>query len=171
MGDDVFRGGNRLLLLGDVSRPAVAFNLPTGTVTFVLTDLDGSSGPQDAPEAIAAAMAQHDVLIDEAITEHGGLRPIQRGDGDTVVAVFSRASDAVRAALDAQRALSAQAWPDDLMLRARMAVHTGEAQLRDEGSYFGHSVVRCRHLLAAGHGGEVLLSDATAGLVVDRLPE
>ena len=92
-------------------------------------------------------------------------------DGDTVVAVFSRASDAVRAALDAQRALSAQAWPDGETLRVRMAVHTGEAQLRDEGSYFGHSVTRCTHLRAIGHGGQVLLSDATAGLVADRLPE
>ncbi len=171
MRDDVSRGGSRLLLLGDVSGSAVAFNLPTGTVTFVLTDLDDLSGQRDASEEMATAITQHCVLLDEAIAEHGGIRPVQLGDGDTVVAVFSRASDAVRAALDAQRALSAQAWPDGVVLRARMAVHTGEAQLRDEGSYFGHSVARCGHLQAVGHGGQVLLSDATAGLVADRLPE
>ena len=171
MVDDVCRGGSRFLLLEDVSGSAVAFNLPIGTVTFVLSDLDNPSGQRDAPETMAAATTRHLVLIDEAIAKHGGARPIQHGDGDIVVAVFSRASDAVRAALDAQRALSAQAWPDGETLRVRMAVHTGEAQLRDEGSYFGHSVARCSHLLAVGHGGQVLVSDATAGLVADRLPE
>ncbi len=171
MVDDVFRGGSRLLLLEDVSGSAVAFNLPIGTVTFVLADLDNPSGQRHAPETMAAATTQHLVLIDEAIAKHGGRRPVQRGQGDTVVTVFSRASDAVRAALDAQRALTAQAGPDGFVLRARMAVHTGEAQLRDEGSYFGHSVARCGHLRAVGHGGQVLVSDATAGLVADRLPD
>ncbi len=170
MRDDVVHGGSRQLLLGDVSGSAVAFNVPTGTVTFVLTDLDGSGQPGPS-EAMAGAIARHYVLLDEAIAEHGGVRPVQGSDGDTVVAVFSRASDAVRAALDAQRALSAQAWLDGETLRVRMAVHTGEAQLRDEGSYFGHSVTRCSHLRAIGHGGQVLLSDATAGLVADRLPD
>jgi predicted ATPase/DNA-binding CsgD family transcriptional regulator len=171
MVDDVCRGGSRFLLLEDVSGSAVAFNLPIGTVTFVLSELDNPSGQRDAPETMAAATTRHLVLIDEAIAKHGGVRPIQHGDGDIVVAVFSRASDAVQAALDAQRALSAQAWPDALVLRARLAVHTGEAHLRDEGSYFGHSVARCGHLLAVGHGGQVLVSDATAGLVADRLPQ
>ena len=146
MREDVSRGGSRPLLLGDVMRSAAAFSLPTGTVTFVLTDLDRLSWKRDAPEAVAAAITQLDIVLDEAIGEHGGARPTQPGSGDTVVAVFSRASDAVRAALDAQRALSAQAGPDGFVLRARMAVHTGEAQLRDEGSYFGHSVARCGHL-------------------------
>ena len=150
---------------------ATAFSLPTGMVTFVLTDLDALSRQRDAPEAMAAAINQVYVVLDAAIAEHGGARPVRRDNSDTVVAVFSRASDAVRAALDAQRALSAQAWPDGAIVRVRMAVHTGEAQLRDEGSYFGHSVARCGHLRAIGHGGQVLLSEATAGLVADRLPE
>ena len=171
MREDVSRGGSRPLLLGDVMRSAAAFSLPTGTVTFVLTDLDRLSWKRDAPEAVAAAITQLDMVLDEVIGEHGGARPTQPGSGDTVVAVFSRASDAVRAALDAQRALGAQAGPDGFVLRARMAVHTGEAQLRDEGSYFGHSVARCGHLGAIGHGGQVLLSEATAALVADRLPE
>ena len=85
--------------------------LPTGTVTFVLTDLDRLSWKRDAPEAVAAAITQLDMVLDEVIGEHGGARPTQPGSGDTVVAVFSRASDAVRAALDAQRALGAQAGP------------------------------------------------------------
>ena len=170
MSDDVSRGGSRPLLLGDVSGSAVAFNLPTGMVTFLLTDLGGVSGAREAPEAMAAAVARQHALVVEAIADHGGARPTQRGDGDTVVAVFSRASDAVRAALDAQRALSTRASPDGVMLPVRMAVHTGEAQLRDEGSYFGDSVARGAHFRAIGHGGQVLLSDATAGLVADRLP-
>ena len=66
------RGGSRPLLLGDVSGSAVAFNVPTGTVTFVLTDLDGLSGRRDPPEAMAAAIARYYALIDEAIAEHGG---------------------------------------------------------------------------------------------------
>ena len=91
---------------------AAAFSLPTGTVTFVLSDLDHLSWKRDAPEAVAAAITQLCAVLDEAIGEHGGARPTQPGSGDTVVAVFSRASDAVRAALDAQRALRAQAGPD-----------------------------------------------------------
>jgi predicted ATPase/class 3 adenylate cyclase/DNA-binding CsgD family transcriptional regulator len=171
MRDDVSRGGSRPLLLGDVSGSAAAFDLPTGTVTFVLTDLDALASQRDAPEAMAAATDRQQALIDEAIAEHGGARPLHQDDGQTVVAAFSRASDAVRAALDAQRALTAEDWPDGKVPRARMAVHTGEAQLRDEGSYFGDSVARCGHLRAIAHGGQVLLSDATAALVADRLPE
>jgi len=117
MSDDVSRGGSRPLLLGDVSGSAVAFNLPTGMVTFLLTDLGGVSGAREAPEAMAAAVARQHALVVEAIADHGGARPTQRGDGDTVVAVFSRASDAVRAALDAQRALSTRASPDGVMRR------------------------------------------------------
>jgi predicted ATPase/DNA-binding CsgD family transcriptional regulator len=87
-----------------------------------------------------------------------------------VVGAFSRASDAIAAALDAQRALNGESWPVGADLRVRMAIHTGEAQLRDEGNYLGQTVNRCARLRAIGHGGQVLLSDTTAGLAADRLP-
>ena len=122
--------------------------------------------------AVAAALAvpRHYELLDEAIASHGGVRPVEQGEGDSVVAAFSRATDAVAAALAAQRALDAEPWPDGARLRVRMALHTGEAQLRDEGNYFGLAVIRCARLRSCGHGGQVLLSDVTAALVVDDLP-
>jgi predicted ATPase/class 3 adenylate cyclase/DNA-binding CsgD family transcriptional regulator len=156
--------------VSDATGPA--FSLPTGTVTFLLADVEGSTRSWgEAPEALAAAIPRYYVLLDEAIVSHGGVRPVQEGDGDSVVGAFSRASDAVAAALDAQRALNGEAWPGGAVLRVRMAVHTDEAQLRDEGNYFGHSVMRCARLRGIGHGGQVLVSAATAGLVAERLPE
>ena len=87
------------------------------------------------------------------------------------MAAFSRASDAVAAAVTAQQLLGAEQWPDGVALAVRMAIHTGEAQLRDEGNYFGLTVIRCARLRSCGHGGQVLLSDVTAALVADRLPD
>ena len=115
------------------------------------------------------AVPRHYEILDEAISAHGGVRPVEQGEGDSVVAAFSRASDAVRAAVTAQQLLAAEHWPDDDALAVRMALHTGEAQLRDEGNYFGLAVIRCARLRACGHGGQVLLSDVTAGLVADDL--
>ena len=116
------------------------------------------------------AIRRHFVLLDECIAAHGGVRPVEQGEGDSVVGAFSRASDAIAAALDAQRAFAAEPWPEGGVLRVRMAIHTGEAQLRDSGNYFGQAVIRCARLRAVGHGGQILVSDATAGLVADRLP-
>ena len=111
------------------------FSLPVGTVTFVLTDIAGSTrGWESAPEAMGRAVARHYELLDEAITAHGGVRPVEQGEGDSVVGAFSLASDAVAAALDAQRALQAEPWPVATPVRVRMAVHTGEAELRDGGT-------------------------------------
>ena len=150
----------------------VGFSLPVGTVTFLLTDVEASTWNwESSPDAMGRAVPLHYQLLDDAVASHGGVRPIEQGEGDSVVAAFSRASDAVAAALDAQRALAAEPWPDGVNLRVRMAIHTGEAQLRDEGNYFGQAVIRCARLRAIGHGGQVLLSDVTAGLVRDRLPE
>lgn len=153
-------------------RELAAGTLPTGTVTFLLTDVEGSSQLWEAaPAAMASAIARHYELLDGAIVRHGGVRPVEQGEGDSVVGAFSRASDAVAASLGAQRALAAEAWPPGAALRVRMALHTGEAQLRDDGNYFGRAVNRCARLRAIGHGGQVLLSDATAALVGDRLAE
>jgi predicted ATPase/class 3 adenylate cyclase/DNA-binding CsgD family transcriptional regulator len=148
------------------------FSLPVGTVTFLLTDIEGSTrGWESAPEAMGPAVGRHYELLDEAIRVHRGVRPVEQGEGDSVVGAFARASDALAAALDAQRALVGEPWPDGARLRVRMAVHTGEAELRGEGNYFGPAVIRCARLRAIGHGGQVLVSQPTADLVVGRLPE
>ena len=88
-------------------------SLPTGTVTFLLTDVEGSTRAFETDAAgAAAAIARHYELIGEAVDRHGGVRPVEQGEGDSVVAAFSRATDALAAALDAQRALSNERWPD-----------------------------------------------------------
>ena len=145
--------------------------LPSGTVTFLLTDVEDSTRQWEAaPAAMAAAIARHYALLDDAIAAHGGVRPVEQGEGDSVVAAFTLASDALAAALDAQCRLRAEAWPDGVGLAVRMAVHTGEAELRDEGNYFGPTVIRCARFRAIAAGGQVLVSGATADLVGDRLP-
>jgi predicted ATPase/class 3 adenylate cyclase/DNA-binding CsgD family transcriptional regulator len=148
-----------------------AFALPTGTVTFLLSDVEGSTQRWEAsPQAMAVAIPRHYELLDAAIVGHGGVRPIEQGEGDSVVGAFSRASDAVAAAVAAQQALAAEPWPAGAALRVRVAVHTGEAQIRDHGYYLGPTLNRCARIRATGHGGQVLVSAATAALVTDRLP-
>jgi predicted ATPase/class 3 adenylate cyclase/DNA-binding CsgD family transcriptional regulator len=174
MVDDVGRGVAWPVLLVEAAvsgaevRP---FALPTGTVTFLMTDVEGSTRRwEEAPAAMAVAIPRHYELLAEAISRHGGVRPVEQGEGDSVVGAFSRASDAVAAALAAQRALSVEQWPTGAVLRVRMAVHTGEAQVGGEGSYVGHALNRCARLRAIGHGGQVLVSMSSAALVVDQLP-
>jgi predicted ATPase/class 3 adenylate cyclase/DNA-binding CsgD family transcriptional regulator len=147
------------------------FSLPVGTVTFLLTDTESSTrGWEAAPGAMGRAVGRHYELLDQAITAHNGVRPEEQGEGDSVVGAFARASDAVTAALDAQRAVTSEPWPEGAQLRVRMAVHTGEAELRGEGNYFGPAVIRCARLRSIAHGGQVLVSQPTADLVVERLP-
>ncbi len=152
--------------------PDMTFALPLGTVTFLLTDIEGSTQLWErAADAMPTAVARHYEILDEAIRAHGGVRPVEQGEGDSVVGAFSRAGDALAAALTAQRMLVVEPWPDGVELRVRMALHTGDAQLRDGGNYFGAAVIRCARLRSAAHGGQVLLSQATYDLVCDRLPE
>ena len=149
-----------------------SFVLPAGTVTFVLTDIEGSTRLWESqPEAMAEAVPMHYRLLADAIGRHGGVRPVEQGAGDSVVAAFSRASDALAAALAAQRALALQAWPAGVDIRVRIALHTADAQLRDEGNYFGVALNRCARLRAIAHGGQTLLSGAVHDLVVERLPD
>jgi predicted ATPase/class 3 adenylate cyclase/DNA-binding CsgD family transcriptional regulator len=157
----------------DSHRMATApYALPTGTVTFLLSDVEGSTRLWErAGEAMAVAVGRHYEILDAAIGRHGGVRPVEQGEGDSVVGVFPAAGDALVAALEAQRALRAEDWPDGVALRVRMALHTGAAQLRDQGNYFGVAVSRCARLRALAHGGQVLLSRATCDLVQDGLPE
>ena len=145
--------------------------MPTGTVTFLLSDVEGSTRRwQEAPDAMAVAVPRHYELLDEAIAAHGGVRPVEQGEGDSVVGAFSQASDAVAAAVAAQRAFATEPWPEGAELRVRIALHTGEAQLRDRGNYVGHTLNRAARIRDSGHGGQILVSAATAALVADRLP-
>ncbi|MEA2421463.1 MAG: hypothetical protein QOF55_562, partial [Thermoleophilaceae bacterium] len=148
------------------------FTLPAGTVTFLLTDIEGSTRLWESePEAMAAAVPVHYEILADAVGRHGGVRPVEQGEGDSVVGAFSRASDAVAAALDAQRTLAGQTWPGRIALNVRIALHTADAQLRDEGNYFGVALSRCARVRAIAHGGQTLLTGATHDLVVDRLPK
>lgn len=145
--------------------------LPSGTVTFLLTDVEGSTALWDeAPEAMRVALARHDALFDDAVVRHGGTHIRPRGEGDSRFAVFSLAPDAVAAAVAIQRAFTAEAWPTPRPIRVRLGVHTGEADLRD-GDYYGSAVNRCARLRGIGHGGQILLSDATTALVREAMPD
>ena len=141
--------------------------LPSGTVTFLFTDIEGSTRHwEQHPEAMRDALARHDALLRDAVEAHRGY--IFKTVGDAVYAAFDTAPDAVAAAAAAQRALQAESWGELGGLPVRMALHTGAAEERD-GDYFGPSLSRVARLLAAGHGGQVLLSQPTYDLVRDEL--
>jgi class 3 adenylate cyclase/DNA-binding CsgD family transcriptional regulator len=141
---------------------------PTGTVTFLFTDIEGSTRLWERyPDAMPAALARHDALLREALEAQGGY--VFKTVGDAFCAAFATAPAALAAALTAQRALQAEPWGETGALQVRMALHTGAADERD-GDYFGPPLNRVARLLATGHGGQVLLSHATAQLVRDRLP-
>jgi class 3 adenylate cyclase len=144
---------------------------PTGTITFLFTDIEGSTRLwEQQPEAMEAALARHDALAADAIQRHEGTLVKHRGEGDSLFAVFARAADAVAAAVALQQALITEPWPAQTVPRVRLALHTGDAVLRD-GDYFGPAVNRCARLRAVAHGGQLLLSSATQELVRDALPE
>jgi predicted ATPase/class 3 adenylate cyclase len=133
---------------------------PTGTVTFLLTDVEGSTRAWEAhPDAMAAAMARHDAILRGAIEAHGGY--VFSTAGDAFASAFAGAADAAGAALDVQRALHGEPWPPPVALRVRVGLHTGDAVERD-GDYFGPTVNRAARIMAAGHGGQTLASAATA---------
>ncbi len=140
--------------------------LPTGTVTFLLTDVEGSTRRwEESPAAMKAAMERHDAPLQSGIERHGGAVLKSRGEGDSFFAVFERAQDAVLAAAQIQARLQAEMEG----LSVRMALHSGEAEVR-EGDYFGTAVNRCARLRAIAHGGQVLLSWSAAALVRETLP-
>ncbi|HXY91114.1 MAG TPA: adenylate/guanylate cyclase domain-containing protein [Acidimicrobiia bacterium] len=142
--------------------------LPTGTVTFLFTDLEVSTWLWDRePDEMSAAMARHDAILHEAVTAHGGT--VVKGRGDGLHAVFAIADGAVGAAVDAQGAIGAAPWEVSEPLRVRIGIHSGVAELRD-GDYFGSAVNRAARLQALAHGGQILCSQSTADLVRDSLP-
>jgi serine phosphatase RsbU (regulator of sigma subunit)/class 3 adenylate cyclase len=144
-------------------------DLPTGTVTFLLTDLVGSTRlTEQHPEALGKALDRHEALLREAVEGRGG--HIVKTFGDGVLAAFATAPSALAAALDAQRALQSEPWGEIGPLRVCMALHTGAAVER-HGDYLGPTLNRCFRLLEASHGGQILLSLATQELAHDHLPE
>jgi predicted ATPase/class 3 adenylate cyclase len=148
---------------------SAAHDLPTGTVTFVFTDIESSTRLWDEhPEAMQDALVRHDAILRDTIESHRG--QVVKSMGDGMVAVFADAGDAVGAAVSAQRGLSDEPWSVTGPLRARMGLHTGEAQHRD-GDYFGLALNRAARIMSAGHGGQVLCSAATGALARDTLPK
>jgi predicted ATPase/class 3 adenylate cyclase len=155
--------GRELGLLDDV-----AAALLSGTVTFLFTDIEGSTKLwQRHPEAMGAALQQHDALLRRVIQENDGR--VFKTVGDAFCAVFDDAAKALSAAHCAQTAISAQDW-GKTPIRIRMALHTGTAELRDD-DYFGPAVNHVARLLSAGHAGQILLSAATRALAQSRLPD
>jgi predicted ATPase/class 3 adenylate cyclase len=141
---------------------------PTGTVTFLFTDIEGSTRMWErSPQAMQAALARHDEILRGATEQHGGY--IFKTVGDAFCCAFPTAPDALEAALDGQWLLLKERWGESIPLRVRMALHMGAAEERD-GDYFGPPVNRVARLLSAGHGGQVLLSLPTQELVRDQLP-
>jgi predicted ATPase/class 3 adenylate cyclase/DNA-binding CsgD family transcriptional regulator len=150
--------------LVDWSELSVSGLLPTGTVTLLLADVEGSTQLWETqPDEMTGAFARLDDARSDLIAAHGGMRPVEQGEGDSFVVAFARASDAVSCALELQRAPLAP-------IRLRIGVHTGEVQLRDEGNYIGPTINRTARLRDLGHGGQILLSGTTEALVVDMLP-
>jgi predicted ATPase/class 3 adenylate cyclase len=141
---------------------------PSGTVTFLFTDIEGSTRLWERhPAAMASALARHDALLRATVAGHGGC--VFKTVGDAFCAAFHTASAGLAAAADVQRALRDEPWPADVPIRVRMGLHTGAAELRDD-DYFGPPLNRVARLMSAGHGGQVLLSQATQELVRDGLP-
>jgi class 3 adenylate cyclase len=142
---------------------ALRRTMPTGTVTFLFSDIEGSSALwEQAGTEMAAALVRHDEIVRTAINSHDGWIFSVGGDGFGVA--FARAADALASAIDAQRALQQAAWPRPIELRVRIGIHTGEAEERD-GTYLGHPVNVAARLMAAAVGGQILVSDVTAAVL------
>jgi predicted ATPase/class 3 adenylate cyclase len=143
--------------------------LPSGTVTFLFTDVEGSTRLwEEHPEAMRAAMARHDEIVRLAIESNRG--HVVKTTGDGFHAVFASAQDAIAASLAMQIAIEQEPWPGTVQLRARIGLHSGEAELR-AGDYYGSSTNRAARLMGTGHGGQILASGATAAIVSHDLPE
>lgn len=138
--------------------------LPTGTVTLLLADVEGSTRLWETQsDTMTTALEQLNRTVDELVASYGGVRPVEQGEGDSFVLAFARASDAVACALQIQLTVQPP-------IRIRLGLHTGEIQLRDAGNYAGSTINRTARLRDLAHGGQTVLSGATEPLVIDRLP-
>jgi predicted ATPase/class 3 adenylate cyclase len=140
---------------------------PTGTLTFLFTDIEGSTQLwEQHPEAMQTALARHDAILRQVIETHGG--HVFKTVGDAFCAAFPSAPDAVSSALDAQRAIQSENW-GETTIKVRMGLHSGAAEVRDN-DYFGPALNRVARLMSAGHGGQTLLSAITRELAQPNLP-
>ena len=144
-------------------------SLPGGTVTFLFTDIEGSTRLlQELGDDYGQVVADHRRLLREIFKGAGGNEVDTQGDA--FFYSFPRARDAVRAAVDGQRALASHEWPRGVDVRVRMGLHTGEPTVGDEG-YVGLDVVRAARICSAGHGGQILVSETTRALLRNDVPE
>jgi class 3 adenylate cyclase len=147
---------------------------PTGTLTFLFTDIEGSTALwEQQPEAARDALIRHDALVEQIVAAHAGQVVRPRGEGDSRFAVFGRATDALVAACALQWAIHGEPWGTPTPLRVRIAIHTGEVEHTQDASgsdYYGSAVNRCARLRAVAHGGQILLSDVTQQLAREHLP-
>jgi YVTN family beta-propeller protein len=144
------------------------FELPSGTVTFLFTDIEGSTRlVKQLGRGYESVLADHQRILRESFAAHGG-REVDT-QGDSFFVVFPRAGDAIASAVEAQRELAEQLWPDGVQVRVRMGLHTGEPRPTGE-RYVGFGVHRAARIAAVGHGGQVLLSNTTRELIEDELP-
>lgn len=143
--------------------------IPSGTITFLFTDIEGSTKLWELyPKAMGASLAKHDQIVRSAIEQNGGY--IFKTLGDAFCAAFSTPAEALRAASSSQRNLAKQPWGETGPLRVRMGIHTGVAEQRDD-DYFGGTLNRTARILSIGHGGQILLSNATSQLALHAMPE
>lgn len=150
---------------------AQSLSTVTRAVTFLLTDIEGSTAAWEAEAAVMAiALARHDELVEQIVTSRGGRLIKTRGEGDATFSVFDRPSAAATAAMDLQQAIDEEPWALREPMRIRVSVHTGEVEFRD-GDYFGRAVNRAARLRSLAAGGQILCSGATAELVIDSLPD
>jgi class 3 adenylate cyclase len=144
-------------------------SLPGGTVTFLFTDIEGSTRLlQQLGDAYGDVVRDHRLLLREHLGEKGGTEVDTQGDA--FFYSFPRARDGVAGAVAAQRALAEHEWPDGAEVKVRMGLHTGEPSVGEEG-YLGLDVVRAARICSAGHGGQILLSETTRALLGNDLPE
>ena len=143
--------------------------LPHGTVTFVFTDIEGSTGlMKTLGDGYRDVLARHREIVRDAFSAAGGIEIDTQGDA--FFFVFARARDAVTAAVGVQRAHATAEWPDGIAVRVRIGLHTGEPAVHEEG-YLGLDVVRAARICTVGKGGQILLSETTRALVGSALPD
>jgi WD40 repeat protein/class 3 adenylate cyclase/tRNA A-37 threonylcarbamoyl transferase component Bud32 len=144
--------------------------LPTGFMTFCMSDIEGSTAMWDSdPGAMAEALVRHDEIIGDRVESRGGSVIRSMGEGDSTVSVFDSAPQALEAALAATRALAAETWPEDLRISVRFGLHSGEAERRG-ADYYGPTINLAARLRGEADGGQIFLSSVTAELVANRLP-
>ena len=144
-------------------------SLPSGTVTFLFTDIEGSTALlRELDDAYAGVLKEERRILRETVGAAGGSEIDTQGDA--FFFSFTRARDAVAGAVAAQTALAAHDWPDGVQVKVRMGLHTGEPSVGDEG-YVGLDVVRAARICSAGHGGQILISETTRALMGGDVPD